>query len=227
MTSTDMITSLASMTSTASLASKNKKTACTLHTEWFPGMRNLSGLNDLNSLNNLSDLNDLFSLISSKKLPSLIFPSILAPKWLFWSDNEGAIIKKSPYSWFLTSFLLEAVEEIGMLLLTKWKGHMSNSLYSGFPNHLQTKFNLHISIPQNQYVHCIKSRWETMYLTKSIENFKCLHEKLPSIVHGHACVDTCSMFYSFFFSCSVFAIPLKLKSTFLTPIPSSCMSSGA
>ena len=33
MTATDMITSLASMTSTASLASKNKKTACTLHTE--------------------------------------------------------------------------------------------------------------------------------------------------------------------------------------------------
>ena len=44
-------------------------------------MRNLSGLNDLNSLNNLSGLNDLFSLISSKKLLSLMFPSILAPKW--------------------------------------------------------------------------------------------------------------------------------------------------
>jgi hypothetical protein len=45
-------------------------------------MRNLSGLNDLNSLNNLSGLNDLFSLISSKKSLSLIFPSTLAPKRL-------------------------------------------------------------------------------------------------------------------------------------------------
>jgi hypothetical protein len=45
-------------------------------------MRNLSGLNDLNSLKILGDLNDLFSLISSKKLLRLIFPSTLAPKQL-------------------------------------------------------------------------------------------------------------------------------------------------
>ena len=49
----------------------------------------------------------------------------------------------------------------GMLLLTKSKGHKSNSPYSGFPNHLQTKSNLHISIRQSQ-IHCIKSIWETL-----------------------------------------------------------------
>jgi hypothetical protein len=38
----------------------------------------------------------------------------------------------------------------GMLLLTKSKGHTSNFHYSGFPNQLQTKSNLHISIPQSQ-----------------------------------------------------------------------------
>ena len=48
----------------------------------FPGIRNLSGLNNLNRLNNLGGLHDLNSLISSKKLPSLIFPSTLAPKLL-------------------------------------------------------------------------------------------------------------------------------------------------
>ena len=45
----------------------------------FPGIRNLSGFNELNSLNNLSDL---YSLISSKYLLILIFPSALSPKWL-------------------------------------------------------------------------------------------------------------------------------------------------
>ena len=80
MTSTDMITALASMTSTVSLASKNQKQpSCYLLSD-FPGIRNLSGLNDLYSLNNLGGLNDLFSLISSKKLLSLMFPSTLAPK---------------------------------------------------------------------------------------------------------------------------------------------------
>ena len=49
-----------------------------------------------------------------------------------------------------------------MLLLTKSKGHKSNSPYLGFPKHLQTKFDLHISIRQSQ-IHCIKSRWETLY----------------------------------------------------------------
>jgi hypothetical protein len=49
-----------------------------------------------------------------------------------------------------------------MLLLTKSKGHKSNAPYSGFPNHLQTKSNHHISICQSQ-IHYIKSRWETLY----------------------------------------------------------------
>ena len=44
----------------------------------------------------------------------------------------------------------------GMLLLTKSKGHTSNFHYSGFPNHLQTKSNLHISIRQSQIL-CVKT----------------------------------------------------------------------
>ena len=80
MTSKDMITSLASMTSTASLASKNQKQYAVYILSDFLGIRSLSGLNDLSSLNSLSGLNDLYSLISSKKLYSLMFPSNLAPK---------------------------------------------------------------------------------------------------------------------------------------------------
>ena len=38
----------------------------------------------------------------------------------------------------------------GMLLLTKSKGHKLNAPYSEFPNHFQTKSNLHISICQSQ-----------------------------------------------------------------------------
>ena len=49
----------------------------------------------------------------------------------------------------------------GMLLLTKSKGHKSNSPYSGFPNHLQTKSNLYISIWQSQ-IHYVKSKWDTL-----------------------------------------------------------------
>ena len=37
----------------------------------------------------------------------------------------------------------------------------SNAPYSGFPNHLQTKSNLHISIRQSQ-IHYIKSIWDTL-----------------------------------------------------------------
>ena len=77
-TSTDIITSLASMT--ASLSSKNQKQPALYILSDFHGIRNLSGLNDLCSLNNLGGLNDLFSLISSKNLLSLIFSSTLAPK---------------------------------------------------------------------------------------------------------------------------------------------------
>jgi hypothetical protein len=80
MTSTGLITSLASMTSTASLASKNQKHPALYILSDFPGIKKLSGLNDLYSLNNLGGLNDLFSLISSKKIMSLMFPSTLAPE---------------------------------------------------------------------------------------------------------------------------------------------------
>ena len=81
MTSTDMIISLASMTSIPSLASKNQKQPALYILSDFPGIRNPSGLRDLNSLNNLSGLNGLFSLISSKQLLILMFPSTLTPKW--------------------------------------------------------------------------------------------------------------------------------------------------
>jgi hypothetical protein len=67
MTSTDIMKSMASMTSTASLASKNQKQPALYILSDFPGIRNLSSLNDLYSLNNLGGLNDLYSLISSKK----------------------------------------------------------------------------------------------------------------------------------------------------------------
>ena len=80
MTSADMITSVASMTSTASLASKNQKLLTLYIQSDFPGIRNLSSLNDLNSLSNLSGLNDLDSLFSSKNLQKLMFSSTLAPK---------------------------------------------------------------------------------------------------------------------------------------------------
>ena len=108
MTSTDLIISLASMTSTASLASKNKKQPPHYLLSDFPGIRNLSDLNDLYSLNNLDGLNDLFSLISSKKLLNWMFPSTLAPKWPL---SVGWIIKNSIFYWFLAPLQLEAVED--------------------------------------------------------------------------------------------------------------------
>ena len=47
--------------------------------------------------------------------------------------------------------------------LTKSKGPMSNVHYSGFPKHLQTKSNLHISISQSKLKHkCLPL--DTMYL---------------------------------------------------------------
>jgi hypothetical protein len=69
------------MTSTASLALKNQKLYALYILSDLPYIRNLNSLNDLNSLNNLSNLNDLNSLISSNDLLSLVFSSILAPKW--------------------------------------------------------------------------------------------------------------------------------------------------
>ena len=49
----------------------------------------------------------------------------------------------------------------GMLLSTKSKGDRSNAPYSEFPNYLQTKSDLHISICQSQ-IHYIKTKWETL-----------------------------------------------------------------
>ena len=58
----------------------------------------------------------------------------------------------------------------GKFLLTKSKGHRSNSHYSGFPNYLQTKSNLYISICQSQ-IHYIKSKWGTLYLKNMTKNW--------------------------------------------------------
>ena len=144
-----MITSLALMTSTASLASENKKTACTLHTEWFPGLRNLSGLNDLN---NLSYLNDPFSLISSKNNWARLIHQPWHQNYLFWSDNVGLDHEKLIIFLIFDTLYLKAVED-------RVISHKSNSPYSGFPTHHHTKSNMYISIRQIQ-IHCIK--WETL-----------------------------------------------------------------
>ena len=97
-------------------------------------MRNFNNLTDLKSLNNLSGLNDLFSLISSKK-NTWFFHQPWHQSDLLWSDNMG-------FFWRLW--------RTGMLLSIKSKGHKSNAPYSGFPNHLQIKSNMHISIRQSQ-----------------------------------------------------------------------------
>ena len=68
-TSSDMITSLASMTSTASLASENQKLLIIYTLSDFPGIRNLSSLNDLNSLNNF--------LLKKKELTGNYFNNIV------------------------------------------------------------------------------------------------------------------------------------------------------
>ena len=72
------------------------------------------------------------------------------------------LMAKSPYfdvlrkkcflidSWNFSEILPSLSElrlwRTGVLLLTKSKDHKSNSHYPGFPNYLQTKSNLHISI---------------------------------------------------------------------------------
>ena len=56
----------------------------------------------------------------------------------------------------------------GMLLFTKTKGHMSNVHYSGFPKHLQTKSNLHISISQSKLKHkCLPL--DTLYVKMNLK----------------------------------------------------------
>jgi hypothetical protein len=107
MTSTDMITSLASMTSTASLASKNQKLLALQLLDDIPAIRNLSNLNDLNSLNDLSGLN---GFILSKHLLSMMLPLTLQQNDLSWSLNMEWIIKNPQFYEFLALFLLEAVE---------------------------------------------------------------------------------------------------------------------
>ena len=74
--------------------------------------------------------------------------------WIGTSKTPDFLDFWHPFSWRLW--------RTGMLLLTKSKGHKSNSPYSGFPNHLQTKSNLHISICQSQ-IHYVNSRWDTLY----------------------------------------------------------------
>ena len=110
MTSTDMITSLASMTLTASLASKNQKLLGLWLLGDFPAIRNPSSLNDPNSLNDLSGLNGLNSLISSKHLLSMLLPLTWQQNGLSWSLNVEWTIKNSQFYGFLVLFLLEAVE---------------------------------------------------------------------------------------------------------------------
>ena len=64
----------------------------------------------------------------------------------------------------------------GLLLLTKLKGHKSNVRYSGFPNYLQTKSRLHISICQSKLKdECLPL--DTLYM--SMEN---LHMNIINIL---------------------------------------------
>ena len=170
MTSIDMITSLASMTSTGSLASKNQKLLTLYILSDFPGIRNLNSLNDLNSHNNRSGLDDLNSLFLSKNLGNLMFSSTLAPKWpiLVWGMWNGS--SKSHYSIdFWHSFCWRLWRPC-MLLLTKSKDYMSNVHYSGFPKHLQTKSNLHISISQSKLKHKYLSL-DTLYKELSSSHY--------------------------------------------------------
>ena len=117
MTSTDMITSLASMTSTASLASKNQKLLALWLLDDFPAIRNLSSLNDLNSLNDLSGLNG-FNL--SKHLLSMMLPLTWQQNDLPWSLNVEWIIKSPQFYGFLALFLLEAVEAMYVAFNQIW-----------------------------------------------------------------------------------------------------------
>ena len=114
-----------------------------------PGIKNLSGLNDLNSLNNLSGLNDLNSLISSKKNTELDVSINPDTKMTFSGllMFDGSL--KIHYFIDFWHLFFWRLWRTGKLLLTKSKGHRSNSHYSGFPNYLQTKSNLHISICQS------------------------------------------------------------------------------
>ena len=74
---------------------------------------------------------------------------------IFWCFEKKKILNRLLE--FLVKFSHTSVLwRTGMLLLTKSKGHNSNAPYSGFPNHLQTKSSLQISIPQNQ-IHYINS----------------------------------------------------------------------
>mgnify|MGYP006975554667 CR=1 FL=1 len=140
MTSKDMITSLASMTS---LASKNQKKHAVYILSDFPGIRNLSA--------------SMTSTASVASMPHFIKKNYTA--WCFhqtwhqndisWSLNVGWIIN---FIDFWHPFF-PRLWRIGMLLLTKLKGHKSNVHYSGFPKHLQTKSSLHISICQSKLKH--------------------------------------------------------------------------
>ncbi len=111
MTSTDKITSLASMTSIVSLASNFflKKLALYILND-FLAWETLAAL-----ITSIASTISVTSMTSSasfhQKLLGLIF---FHQPWhqndLFWSNNVGWIIKNSPFSWFPTPFLLEAVE---------------------------------------------------------------------------------------------------------------------
>ena len=66
-------------------------------------------------------------------------PKLLKYIHIWYIQTPFCIIFLHPFSW-----------RPGMLLSTKLKGHRSNFHNSGFPNHLQTKSSLNISICQNQ-----------------------------------------------------------------------------
>ena len=152
MTSKDMIKSLASMTSTASLVSKSQK----LLAGWIPCHQEPQQPQwpqqpqqpqwpqwpqQPHFIKNITELD-----VSINPDTKMTFSGLL----MF----DGSL--KIHYFIDFWHLFFWRLWRTGMLLLTKSKGHTSNFHYSGFPNHLQTKSNLHISIRQSQIL-CVKT----------------------------------------------------------------------
>ena len=121
MTSKDMITLLASMTSTAFLASKNRKTACTSHSEWFPWYQKLQQPQRPQQPRQPQWPQFINFLLN------FMFLSTLAPKWPTLVSKCGMDCQKSTYFVDFGHSFYWRLWRPWMLLLTKFKGHKSNA----------------------------------------------------------------------------------------------------
>ena len=106
----------------------------------------------------------LSCLLRSLRLLKFSEPLRFLKSIIYWLESPYFDILKKKFFFEYTAGILVKfcppselrLWRTGMLLLTKSKGHTSNFHYSGFPNHLQTKSNLHISIHQSQIL-CVKT----------------------------------------------------------------------